>query len=175
MILIQKDIWSSLGNVDAICITSNGFIKNNGKTVMGRGIALEARNKFKGIDLCLGKAIKKNGWNMVNFLIREGKTWIISFPVKRDFLIYDYPVEEKLVKHMKNKFHPGQIVPGWALKAELEIIEMSSKILQHTINNQDWSDVYMTQPGCHNGELNWEDVEPILDKYLDERVIVVYQ
>jgi hypothetical protein len=175
MILIQKDIWTALGTSDAICITTNGFIKNNGCAVMGRGIALETRNKFKGIDLVLGKAMKKNGGNMVNFLIREGKTWIISFPVKRDFLIYDFPVEEKLVKHMKNKFQPGQIVPGWALKAELEIVEMSARILQHTINNHNWWNVYMTQPGCHNGELNWEDVEPILDKYLDERVTCVYK
>ena len=174
MNLIQKDIWSELGKADAICITSNGFVKKDDKAVMGRGIALEARNKFKGIDLWLGRAIKRNG-NIVNFLQKEGKTWIISFPVKRDFLIYDYPVEDKLVKHMKGKFRPDQIVPGWALKAELTDIALSAQLLKYTIDNHEWKSVYMTQPGCHNGELNWSDVEPILDKYLDERVTVVYK
>ncbi len=174
MNLIKQNIWDFLGVADAICITTNGFVKSNNRAVMGRGIALDTKNKFKDIDLILGKKIKKSG-NIVNYIIKEHGTTIVSFPVKRDMLLFDsIDVNNKIVKHMKNKFRIGQVVPGWALKAELSIIEESAKQLSLTIDNNNWKKVYMTQPGCHNGELDWNDVEPILDKYLDDRVTCVY-
>jgi len=172
MEVIEKNMWDYLGIADVICITSNGFVKSSGRAVMGRGCALEAKNRFKDIDLALGYHIEEYG-NVPGIIHKYGKTNIVSFPVKRISLIYDNLTENKLVGHMKKRFKLGDRVPGWALKAELLIIELSARLLRSMIDRNKWETVIITKPGCMNGELNWEDVEPILDMYLKDKVICV--
>lgn len=172
MKVIEKNMWDYLDIADAICITSNGFVKKSGRAVMGRGCALEARDKFKDIDLALGYHIKDRG-NTPGVIHKHGKTSIVSFPVKRASTVYDLIIEPLLVAHMKRKFKLGDVVPGWALKAELRIIEASAKALRSMIDRNKWETIIITQPGCMNGELAWEDVEPILDRFLGDKVICV--
>lgn len=45
---------------DAICVTTNGMIKNDGLAVMGAGIAKEADNKYK-IARTLGQKLRETG------------------------------------------------------------------------------------------------------------------
>jgi hypothetical protein len=68
----MKEIFGDLWEVhsDALIITTNGFVKNNGRAVMGRGCAREARDKYKDLDLILGEKIKKGG-NHVHELIAQ--------------------------------------------------------------------------------------------------------
>lgn len=46
MIIQYQDLWNYLKLVDALCITTNMFVKLDGSSVMGRGCALEAKNSF---------------------------------------------------------------------------------------------------------------------------------
>lgn len=59
-------------------ITTNGFVTKDGRAVMGRGCALEAKTKFEGIDFALGRLIKDHG-NRCHIL---GDYGLVSFPVK---------------------------------------------------------------------------------------------
>lgn len=78
MKLIRGNIWDS--GADAICITTNGIVKNNGQAVMGRGIALQAATRYPQLALNLAKAIRQNGNHVYRF--EENDRAIITFPTK---------------------------------------------------------------------------------------------
>ena len=79
---ITGNIWDYLGEKDVVlCITTNGYVKGNGAAVMGRGVALQAKSHFPGIEYELGKLIKDHG-NLVQFLTGAMTAAVIAFPVK---------------------------------------------------------------------------------------------
>jgi hypothetical protein len=69
------DFWRE-GNL--IGITTNGFVKNNGRAVMGRGIALSIRDEITDFDLEFGQRLTQFGNQP--FLINEYN--LFTFPVK---------------------------------------------------------------------------------------------
>lgn len=54
----------------------------------------------------------------------------------------------------------------WRDNSSLELIEQSAKHLAAMIEANNWSKVAITKPGCANGNLQWSDVEPIIERYL---------
>jgi len=138
--VIKGNIWDYWKKGYWIVIPTNGTIKKNGECVMGRGLALQAKNLYKGLPKMLGSDIKKFG----NFPHCYKEYHIITFPVK-----YNY----------------------WE-KADLKLIELSANLINKLTSLSD-DKIALPKVGCGNGKLNWKEVEPILDKYLDERFIVV--
>jgi hypothetical protein len=57
MKIVTEDLWKPC---DCWVVTTNSILKRNGALVMGRGAAYEAIEKFPGIDMECGKAIKAN-------------------------------------------------------------------------------------------------------------------
>ena len=82
MKIYRCDIWSLADRADAICITTIGLTKANVEAVMGRGIALQARQRFPGIDRVLGDHLRARG--NVPGIINVNPT-IVSFPTKNDW------------------------------------------------------------------------------------------
>lgn len=145
---ITGDLWS-YRDKGYIVITTNGTVKLNGECVMGRGVALQAKNKFSGIAKQLGTLIKVYG-NHVYLLSTAEGAQLISFPVKHH----------------------------WAEKADLPLIKRSVQELKTLAKTLDGKlapnlPIYMPRPGCGNGGLTWIEVKPILIKYLDARFTVV--
>lgn len=163
------NIWDFIGDVDAICVTTNGFITDRGFAVMGRGIALEASERYFGLKKTLGRLLKQNG-NHVSVLINDCGTDILSFPVKRDF--FDFSIHSDFPGTVRNLRH-SNTVPGWALKAELSLIERSATELVNIADYKEYKSILLPKPGCNNGELKWCDVEKILDNILDDRFFIV--
>ena len=166
--LQKRDIWSFVSHVDAICITTNGFVKRNGAAVMGRGTAFQAKKRFYGIDYALGNAIRKNG-NVVQ-VIWDDPT-IVAFPVKPVSVKFD---GHNVVSHAVHQFRIGDVVPGFLSRADIAIIERSLKQLVDLANKRGWRKVVLPMPGTGAGELDPDDIVPLLEKYLDSRFIVVY-
>jgi hypothetical protein len=54
----------------------------------------------------------------------------------------------------------------WRDKSSLFLIEQSAQLLALMIKERHWQKVALPKPGCNNGHLKWEEVEPIIEKYL---------
>lgn len=139
---------------DAIVITTNGFVKNNGEAVMGRGCAREAAIKWPYFPRALGNAIKEQGnivfsWGLQEVNEENEQTNLIE--------LITMPV----------KHH-------WREKADIELIKESAKELVEIVDLWGFKTVVMPRPGCGNGQLLWEDVKPILEKILDDRFIAIH-
>ena len=152
---------------DAVCITTNGFVKANGENVMCRGCALEAARIIPQLPKILGDKIRNNG-NKAHVLYEQNNTFLCSFPVKPASIQFD---ETNVVNHMQSKFKVGDFVPGWAAKADPEIIYQSACELRALADEHDWKTIVLPRPGCGAGELNWSDIKPILEEILDDRFI----
>ena len=153
-------------NQDALVITTNGFVKKDGSCVMGRGIAKQIAIMFPQVPKILGENILRKG-NKVHHLTNNPT--LISFPVKSTFEIYN---GNNVVAHMDKSFNLGDKVPGWACKARIEIIEKSlQEIVELANNNPQWRRILIPRVGCGAGELDFQIVKPLMEKYLDDRFI----
>jgi len=163
----KKDIWTALGKA-VVCVTTNGFVKTDGAAVMGAGIAKQAKERFPGIDYRLGHHIMTKG-NCVGIIWED--PIICSFPVKPTTM--KLTSKDQLVPHMRNKIKLNTTAPGGACVASLDIIRLSAHELFDLTEKNLWKHVCLTKPGCYNGNLRWEDVEPILDEIFDERFYII--
>lgn len=63
---------------------------------------------------------------------------------------------------------------NWYEKADINLIEQSAKELKGmTFLLPSNICFYLVRPGCGNGQLNWIDIKPVLEKYLDDRFVAV--
>lgn len=145
MIVRIADLWDVA--CDARCITTNGAIKTDGRAVMGRGVALQACERYRGLRLAQGRALRRCG-NVPTILVAgvaEVEPALVSFPVKHH----------------------------WADWADLMLIDQSARLLVALTDHEGWQIVVLPRPGCNNGHRSWEEVEPILRPLLDDRFVVV--
>lgn len=168
--IIKDDIWNYLYKYP-IVITTNGFVKNNGQLVMGKGIAQQARDKFKNLELdkYLGSLVSDIGnvphciW--INTLTEIPPTFI-SFPVK--------PIKSSFVQDLLdnkfNQFKDCKWFPGWACEANKEIIANSFAVLRYLIDYHKIDKIVLPKVGCGNGGLEWQEVEGLILKYFSDLI-----
>jgi hypothetical protein len=115
-------------------ITTNGYVKNNGEAVMGRGVAKVAAQLRKNTPSILG-----------DLLLAHGN---IPFVLPGNFVTL--PVKHK-----------------WSEKADLELIEQSLIKFRNLYYTYGWRDrqIYVPRPGCGNGQLQWEEVRPLMERF----------
>ena len=134
---------------EAVCVTTNGIIKSDGRAVMGAGIAREANERFN-LDLTLAKFLKETGNNVYDLGIHQNSDsfmHIISFPTKNH----------------------------WRYKSDLGLIERSAYQLAKLADRMGLTKVYLPPVGCGNGGRNWDTEVSQLLHSLDERFVVVFK
>ncbi len=148
MIEISGNIWDYHKKGFPIVITTNGTINSYGKAVMGRGVALEAKQLYPELPKHLAIRLKKYGNTVFWFNTYK----LFTLPVKHnwwekaDFKLVVKSV--KLLVEFVNAFR-GQQCEGF-------------------------SKIYMVRPGCSNGKRDWErDIKPLLKDVLDDRFVIV--
>lgn len=142
---IVGNLWDYYDHDHILVITTNGTVKRDGSVVMGRGCALEAKTRIKGIDKYLGKMVENFG-NHVHILTDKPLPVVVAFPVKHE----------------------------WWERADIKLIERSAHELVELWHNG-WThkEVVLPRPGCGNGGLKWETVAPLLQTILPEEFVVV--
>jgi len=141
---IEGDIWDFHKAGFFIVIPTNGFVKNDGECVMGRGLAYEAKRRFPDLPLELGKRIREYG-NVVFVFV---KYRIITFPVKYNW--YE-KADMDLIRRS---------AIGLREMFRFNLIGMPTP-------------VYLPKVGCGNGKLNWFEVRAMLEMLLNDDFIVV--
>jgi hypothetical protein len=75
---IKGNIWDFWNKGYWIAITTNVFVRANGKAVMGRGVALQAARRFPELPKRLGSRIQQYGNHVFSFTDYR----LFTFPVK---------------------------------------------------------------------------------------------
>ncbi len=151
MRIAHTNILSSenLRKDDAVCFTSNGVAKKDGKLVMGAGVAKQFRDRFAGIDQEAGTLVKQYG-NICQIV------WSIHIGTPLSILAFP------------TKHH-------WRNPSYISLIEESALKLIELTNQNGWKLVLLPAPGCSNGGLNFDkEVKPVLEKIFDPRFVVTF-
>lgn len=164
MIEKRVDLWEVYDRGGVCCITTNGFTRSGGTAVMGRGVALQARNRFPDIEKVLGRQLIDLG-NHVQYIGHR----LFAFPVKA---AWGTSIFTNVVAHQRMNYPAGTVVPGWALKANIALIERSLRELRMLREVYGLDSVYLPRPGCGAGGLDWEDVRPMLEVAGDWLVVI---
>lgn len=130
-------MWSVFHDTGMFMITTNPKEKNDGSIVMGRGIALEAKQRFPTIPHDFGRKLRNADFRNIGMIGEYDGTPIWWFMVK----------------------------DHWARPARLDIIADSSDMLNRFIRRDIRVDLNF--PGIGNGKLNREDVLPLLEDLPD--------
>lgn len=133
---------------DAVVIPVNWTVKRNGEAVMGAGVAKQAALKWPQIPKALGAAIQ---------CVPKLPTVLYMPPQK-----VGYP----FVVLFPTKLH-------WRDPSTLAMVEQSADALRTMTEQKAWRSVALPRVGCGLGGLSWDDVQPVLAKYLDDRFVVL--
>lgn len=163
----MKEVYGNMLEMDgdAIVVTTNGYYTLRKKAVMGRGIALQISRLIPTLEWDLGHKLYMEGNHVYN-LFQVDNMSIVSFPVKPNHVIND---GTNVVSHCKTKI--GEYTVGFLAKADVNLIEQSLKELVQLTNENKWNRVLIPRVGCGAGELDYKDIKPLMEKYLDDRFI----
>ena len=142
VIEVTGNLWDA--DTEVICITTNGYVRTDGKAVMGRGCALEATQRFPAVASTLGSLLVEKG-NHVHWLGEVDGKILMSFPVKH----------------------------AWDQPADLALIVRSAQELTNWVDSRNITSITLPRPGCGNGRLSWPVVKAVLFPILDDRFQVI--
>ena len=167
MKVAKGDLFSQ--KCDAICITTNGYYTMKGEAVMGKGVAAQASAKWKVLKQKLGYMLNLHGSHVFIILKRSKQNdrpyYVVNFPTKKQA---GKSNGKNVLRRLRNTpgFMKGDLVPGWALKADIELIAQSAREIVELAKLRGWQKVIIPRPGCGNGELTWAEVRAVIKPIL---------
>ena len=148
--MLTGNIWilqKQMNPVPDVVVPVNGDINKHGFAVMGRGLALDASRFYPNLG-------------------REVAKWISTYgntlAYHHTYRLYTFPVKEH-----------------WRDRASLDLITRSCRDLADSVKYRReltrGQKILIPHVGCGNGKLDWKDVKPILESYLDPEFFVVVE
>lgn len=109
--------------------------------VMGKGLALAVKSRFPEVFEKYASACGSGKMKIGNLqLVKTSDRWVLNFPTK---------------KH-------------WRGASKLEFIEAGLKKFVKTYRRRQIASVAFPPLGCGHGGLKWEQVEPLMRRYLEK-------
>ena len=85
----------------------------------------------------------------------------------------------QIVNHGNHVFDLGRRIVSFPIEVDpyqtpdKRLIEQSCRELVELVDYKGWKKVVVPRPGCGGGGLSWTEVRPILEKYFDDRFMVI--
>lgn len=133
----KGNMLSHLDECDFALITTNSMVKKSGQLVMGRGIAQQIRDSFRGIDAEFGQQLLERGLHLKKYCIMSNDL---------------YP-----------KIYAFQVKYHWADNADVDLIKDSLRELSSWAKRASESTFFLNFPGIGNGKLGRDVVLSLLD------------
>ena len=115
--------------------------------VMGKGIALEFKNRYPQMFEKYKTACEKH-------MLTIGKLMLVSAP---DHMLLLFPTKE-----------------NWRYPSKISYIEQGLKRFCDNYAQRGITSIAFPKLGCGNGELDWNEVRPLMERYLKNLPIDVY-
>lgn len=107
--------------------------------VMGKGLALEVKRRFPAVYEKYRMACKRGQLKVGRLqLVKTSDCWVLNFPTKNH----------------------------WRGPSQLSFIEKGLKKFVSTYKRKGITSIAFPPLGCGSGGLKWEEVRPIMEKYL---------
>lgn len=136
---LKGDLLSSPAQVQVNTVNTVG--------VMGKGIALQFKNKYPAMFDAYQNVCEKHLLDVGKlYLWKSSEKWILMFPTK---------------KHWRNP-------------SKIEFIESGLKKFVENYERIGIDSIAFPKLGCGNGNLDWNVVRPIMEKYLKPLPITIY-
>lgn len=163
---LQGDIWNYVGKVDVLCITTN-LSFHGVSAVMGAGLALQAKQRYPGIEVELGQRLATGTYHPTKLWEDQG-TEIWSFPTKPPGRrVTQWDIDTRVMSSKRKQYSDGDYVPSWAWKSEINFIVSSAVYVARALDADQTT--IIGRPGCGLGELNYDrDVRPRLQSVWNE-------
>lgn len=115
--------------------------------VMGKGIALSFKKRYPEMFETYKKACESHKLQIGNLLLYYGPDhWILNFPTKEN----------------------------WRNPSKMEYIEKGLKKFVQKYAEYNIVSAAFPRLGCGNGDLDWNEVRPLMEKYLKDLPIEIY-
>lgn len=163
---IKEDLFKMMrqDDVDAICITTNCSISDDGTNPMGGGCAGVARKMFPEIDLWYGNQLSFAGHvpMVLGYYQRELDQFIFPTQVENDYpedgwcWVIAYPTMHSVFE-----------------SASLSLIVRSAQLLVELVNTHKLDSIIVPRMGSGIGGLDWANVREAVKDILDDRFTIV--
>lgn len=115
--------------------------------VMGKGLALSFKKRYPQMFEVYKRACEKHQLTIGKLMLFYAPDhWILMFPTKEN----------------------------WRNPSKFEYLEAGLKKFVNTYAEKGITSIAFPKLGCGNGELSWNDVRPIMEKYLKPLPITIY-
>ncbi len=138
-----------------------------------QGNLFDLLQDYDAICITTNGAVKKNGECVMGrgCALTAKTLWPPIAKRLGDLILQNGNITQKLGEVGSCRIIAFPVKHHWAQKADLELIRKSAEQLVEI--SQYCERVLIPRPGCGNGQLNWEEVKPILEEILDDRFYVI--
>lgn len=167
MLLKKFDLFNT--PCDAVCISTNGYVFPNQEVAIASSSAAEAAKFIPDLSYRLATCVKISD-HSVTMVTRRHNIDLYTFPTKPAWAIKS---EDTIDPSFTTYHDMGSMFPGYAAKANLELIKESALQLRKIADTKGYQLVLL--PDYHElaGGLDFfQEVKPLLDKILDDRFVV---
>ena len=132
----------------------------NLKGIMGKGLALRAKDQFPDVYVEYGKACRSKK-------VTSARPYIYKREVSVTDELMDLKPHDLNIKNPMKWFLLFATKRDWRAKSRIEDIDAGLKWLEKNADKEGIRSIAMAALGCANGGLNWADVAPLMCQSLD--------